>query len=284
MLRHLLVLFCGAMLPLAAWELPSEYELAAAYGKEPMLSIATAGIPLPPSRREVAGIRYGRQAGAIKQALMYQISHAKAERRRISLDNYRATAVLARRTGAPVLFSHYQDLLAGNTLTSREEYHVSQALNLLEQEVYGIDVLQIRLLSESLSLPVADHCAYMMKLPIASLCERVPVEAPPRDRLLADWQMMSEVLADINQLLEKVTDRASADAAAASMLELLPLWSTTQHTRSHMDRIINLSEAEQKGMETLNAAYAAIVRTRRALVERKWYDSPYLRFVDELFR
>ncbi len=284
MLRRLLVMFCGSMLPLAAWELPGANELAALYGQEPMLSIASAGIPLPPTRDEVPVLQYGRQAFAIKQALTYQISLAKAERRRVSPDNYRATGFFARKAGAPMLFSYYQDLLARNELSPREEYHVNRALNLLIQGAYRVEPLQLRLLSEALELPATEHTRYLLQLPKAALGESLPAERLSSEERISDFQMMRQVLQQVNARLANVADRAAADAAAASLLELLPLWNTTQRTRLLIGESNDTPPAEQQSIDELFTTVGMTGRIRAALSEKEWYQSPYLKFVDALFR
>lgn len=284
MLRGLLALFFGAMLPLAAWELPGANELAALYGQEPMLSIASAGIPLPPTRDEVPGLQHGRQAFAIKQALTYQISLAKAERRRVSLDNYRATSLFARKAGAPRLFSCYQDLLAGNELSPREDYQVNRALNLLIIGGYGVDALQLRLLSESLELPATEHTRYLLQLPKAALAEQIAAGRPSAEDRISDFQMMSQVLQHVNAELGKVTNQATADAAAANLLAHLPLWNTALRTRVLIGENYDMTPAEKQSIDEMFAMAELIGRTRAALAEKEWYQSPRLRFVDSLFR
>lgn len=284
MLRRLLVLFYGTMLPLAAWELPGANELAAVYGQEPMLSIASAGIPLPPTRAEVPVCQYGRQAFAIKQALSYQISLAKAERRRVSPDNYRATGLFARKAGAPLLFSYYQDLLARNELSPREDYLVNQALNLLIVGAYRVEPLQFRLLSEALELPATEHTRYLLQLPKAALGELLPAQRPSSEERTSDYQMMSQVLQQVNARLEDVVDRATADSAAAGLLEMLPLWNTTQRTRTLIGKTNDTSPAEQQCINEMFATVGIVARTRAALAEKEWYQSPYLKFADAFFR
>ena len=282
-----LALACAAslaLLPLAAWELPRQHELAAVYGQQPMLSIASAGIPLPPARQELpGGAAQGRQRQALKQALIYQAARAKAEHYRVTRANYQTTAALARQHGAPELFVRYQEMLASDTLSRREEYLVSQAQNLLVQGAYGIDTLQIRLLSEALQLPAPAHGAYLQKLPKGGLCEEIPQQPLSEEQVVADLQTMTQVLRGLEKELQGVSSRSTADAAAERLLELLPLWNTCRQTREQLAGQSGNPLAGRLSRQMFETAHASVGRLRKQLDEQDWHHSPSLRFVDELF-
>ncbi len=285
-LSALCLLLAG--LPAWAWELPTQHEWAALQGEEPFTGILQAGIPLPPSREEAmaaAPLRYGREREAIKYAMACRTGAAKMARNRISPELNQTVANLARHRGAPALFCQYLELMAGQTLSRRQEYELRQAFNYLVQETYGVDMLQIRVFSESLQLPQREHLPYMLSLPVAFMFDPEPKEEPAREDLLPDIRTMTTVLRQCNEILSKVTSRASADAAAEQLKSLLPMWSTTLRTRAHARTLsVQFLPHENLALQLLDSTTTALLETRRSLHEKQWFGSARLQSMDELFR
>ncbi len=283
----LLLMLAG--LPLQAWEPPSQNEMAALRGVEPYATALENGVPLPPTRddaRAAAGYRYEWERLALKRALVFQTSRAKSDRNRITADNYRATAAMARCFGAPELFVRYQEMLASDTISRRTEYAVRQALQSLVRDTYGIDILYIRYISEALDLPPAQHTLYMLQMPLHALYNMVPADlSASRAQLLADMQTMTQVLRMANETLLKVTDRNTADAAALELQKLLPLWSTTTTAQVFLrSGEVTLTPAENLALQLLETTTSAVYSTRHRLAENKWFGSSRLRVVDETLR
>ena len=276
------------LLPALALELPSPCLLEAVQGREPFATCLEAGVPVPPTREEIrqkSGLRMGHERLAIKRAMVYRTSMAKSARNRITPENNRCTAALARRTGAPDVFSRYLELLADNTLSRRQVYAVNQALRYLLYEVYHIDELQIRLVSESLNLPAAEHVLFMQQMPVAYLYDCVSAQPTEKEKLLADIQTITGVLRQCNDILTKVHDRTSADAAAVKMLALLPEWSTTLQTRLNEKAVVQqFTAVERLAVQLLNDTAAKLTQTRRLIHSKDWFDSTRLQTVDEIFR
>ena len=281
-------LFLAASLPLVAWEAPSPSELAAVLGDEVRAAVLEAGLPLPPTREEAqaaAGWRYGLERDAIKRAMVYRTSRIKAERNRITPENNKVTASLARHCGAPELFCQYLKWQVDDTLSRRQQYALNQALQNLLQETYGIDALQIRLVSESLNLAPSDHLLYMLQMPVGGMYDMVSLSPLPAGQLLADIQMMADVLRRANEVLLTVRDRASAEAAALALQQLLPLWNTTQQARMLMQQgKTSPTPAEKLALKLLDTSTVRIVKTRKELQAARWYESTCLQTVDELLR
>ena len=281
-------LFLAASLPLVAWEAPSPSELAAVLGDEVRAAVLEAGLPLPPTREEAqaaAGWRYGLERDAIKRAMVYRTSRIKAERNRITPENNKVTASLARHCGAPELFCQYLKWQVDDTLSRRQQYALNQALQNLLQETYGIDALQIRLVSESLNLAPSDHLLYMLQMPVGGMYDMVSQASLPAGRLLADVQTMADVLRRANEVLLTVHDRASAEAAALVLQQLLPLWNTTQQARMLMQQgKISPTPAEKLALQLLETTTARVIETRKRLHAARWYESTCLQAVDELLR
>lgn len=286
-LRSLLFLCCVS-LPLWGWEAPSQNELAALMGQEPQATALENDIPPPPTREEArkrGGYRYDLERKAIKQVLLYRTSMAKSERGRITPENNLASAGMARRMGAPDMFCRYLELMGSNTLSRRQQYALNQALRLLLQDTYGIDTLQMRLISESVQKPAPQHMLFMLQLPAGAMFDMVPLQLPPRERVLSDIQLMTRVLRQADEILRQVHDPRSADAAAMQLQALLPLWETTMQSRYHAAQVAEmLGPAERLATQLLNAVSARLVQTRRALHEQKWYGSSTLQTIDELLR
>ncbi|MBR5331163.1 MAG: hypothetical protein IKV13_06695 [Akkermansia sp.] len=281
-------LFLATSLPLVAWEMASRSELAAVLGDEVRAAVLEAGLPLPPTREEAqaaAGWRYGLERDAIKRAMVYRTSRIKAERNRITPENNKVTASLARHCGAPELFCQYLKWQVDDTLSRRQQYALNQALQNLLQETYGIDALQIRLVSESLNLAPSDHLLYMLQMPVGGMYDMVSLSPLPSGQLLADIQMMTDVLRRANEVLLTVRDRASAEAAALALQQLLPLWNTTQQARMLMQQgKISPTPAEKLALKLLDTSTVRIVKTRKELQAARWYESTCLQTVDELLR
>lgn len=275
-------------MPTVAWELPSQNELAAAQGESLQLALREAGIPLPPTRHEaqrMAGHHLGMERGAVKKCLVYRTSRAKSERYRITPENNAATARLARQLGVSDIFCRYLELLAGGGLSRREEYLVNQALQGMVREIYGIDALQIRLLSESLDLPATQHMQFMMGLPVDAMFDMEPEALPSTGQVMADMQTMAPLMRQVAQVLRTACDKKTADAAATELLALLPVWNTTLRTRrAFVKQEIKLSAFEKMLMPLLNTALEQVVQERRRLAANDWFGSAGLRSVDELFR
>lgn len=280
--------FCAAAMPLAAWEGVSATEMAAIRGEEPMATALAQGVPLPPVREEMpdkTGFRFAKEQLALKRAVIYSTVRAKGERYRVSRDNYRATAELARNHGAPDIYCQYLELLAEGSLTRRQEHAVSRSVRYLLQTLYGIDVLQVRLVSEMCRLPVKELLTFMQQMPVQSMYDLVPVEPPPRERLVADLLAMSGLVGKSSTILSGVHDRKTADAAALELQKLLPFWNTTLHTRTYMQEVsLEYTPAETVALRFLNVGINQRSKVRQTLAEKDWYGSTRLQTIDSLLR
>lgn len=278
----------SAALPAMAWKAPTHAEWAALQGREPFAGMLRAGIPLPPSREEAmeaAPLRFGLERDVLKYALVCRTAAAKAARNRISPELNRSIANLARSCGGPALFIEYLELMASDKLSNRQQYELRQAFNYLVQETYGVDMLQMRVFSESLQLPGKQHLDYMVKLPVSFMFDQVPAEPPTREMLLPDIRTMTTVLRQCQELLDRVQDQASADAAAEQLKGLLPLWSTIQRTRVHSSTMsVQFLPHENLALQLLDSITSRLVATRRRLHEKQWFGSSRLMVMDELFR
>ena len=90
-----------ASLPLAAWEAPTQNELAALFGEDPQATILQCGLPQVPTREEArrVGYRYELERAAMKRALLFRTVLAKSNRGRIFAETNAATAEMARQWG-----------------------------------------------------------------------------------------------------------------------------------------------------------------------------------------
>lgn len=283
-----IMLFVVASLPVLAWEAPTRNEQAAVMGQEPQLTVLESGLPLPPTQaeaREMGGYRYDVERAAMKHVLLYRTCQAKADRGRITPENNAASVRLARRLGAPELFARYLDMLGDNTMSRRQQYAVNQALRYLLQETYAIDTLQMRVVSESVELPAAQHMLFMLQLPYGSMFDLVPTQLPPKSRILSDIMLMTSVMRQEDAVLSSVCNTRSADAAAAALQALIPLWETTLQTRHHAQSLSALlTPAERMSVRLLESTAAHLLQTRQELHKKDWFGSVRLRIVDELLR
>lgn len=256
-------------------------------GEDPFLSIAQARLPMPPTRSEAesGGFRYEQQRLAIKRALVYRTSLAKANRYRISAENNRSTAAMARHLGAPAVFCEYLEHLASGELSYREERVAEQALRHVAQNVYGVDILRIRQVSESLELPGAAHTAAMLAMPVSGMYDAITVAPPADSQVLPDIQTMTTVQRQLHGILASVHDKASAQAAAEKLADMIPLWSTTFPSRVHGPELSQkLTPAEKMSAQLLNYTIHPIVKLRKELDDKEWYGCELLMIMDEQFR
>ena len=277
-----------ASLPVWAWEAPTQHEMAALQGVEPYAGGMVYGFPLPPTAAEArvqGGYRYELERAALKQVLVYRTSRSKAERNRLTPANNVACAKLARQLGAPEILASYLELLADASLSRRQQYVVEQLLQRLLQVTYAVDTLQMRLVSESVELPPAQHMSFMLQLPVCSMFDLVSTDLPPKQRVLSDIMLMTSIIRQVDGILFRVQNTSEADAAALELQKFLPLWETTLQTRYHAARLASgLTPAERMSASLLESTQKALLRTRRRLHENDWYQSTRLRTIDELFR
>lgn len=280
-------LLLAATQSVLAWVVPLQNELAAMQGDALQEALLDSGLPLPPTREEAeqgASFRFGLERVAIKRSLVYRASLVKIARNRISPEINRSTAELARALGAPVIFCQYLDMLAAGELSRRQQYELNQALQYLVQETYGIDMLEIRVLAESINLPGKAHTAYILQLPLAFMFDRISLEPPARECLLSDFQTVISVLSQRTEILKSVHNRATADAAAEHLLKLVPLWRTTQQTRAYCrQHKIQYTPAESLSVKLLDAVAEQFLRICRDVHSRDWYGSDRLRVTEGLF-
>lgn len=279
----LAVLFLASAFSVKGWELPTPAELAAVQGEYPFAAALEAGLPLPPTRDEArrAGVLPYEQARlALKKVMLLRTSRAKAERRRITPENNRLMAVLAQQAGAPAVFCRYLALLADDSLSRRQQYVVNQLLQHFLQQVYGIDELQMRLLSEAVDLPADEHAHFLLQLPLQGMFDLVPAKSLAVEENLADLHFMTTLLREAGAGLLKVRDAATADAAAQELQQLLPLWNTTWQTRSMLQEgTLPQLPAISLSLQQLDASTSRLMTTLRLLAEARWYGSKRLQSI-----
>lgn len=279
----LAVLFLASAFTARGLELPTPAELAAVQGEHPFASALEAGLPLPPTRAEAlqaGAVQYERERLVIKQVMLLRTSRAKADRRRITPENNRLMAALAQQVGAPDTFCRYLALLSDDTLSRRQQYVVNQLLQHLLLQVYGIDELQMRLLSEAVELPADEHARYLLQLPLHGMFDLVPVKPLAAEANLADLQLMTRLLHEADAELCKARDGATADAAALALQQLLPLWNTTQQTRSMLQEgKLPQLPAISISLRQLDTATTRLMTTLRSLVEARWHGSRRLQAI-----
>lgn len=279
----LAVLFLASAFSVKGWELPTPVELAAVQGEYPFAAALEAGLPLPPTRDEArrAGVLPYEQARLVlKKVMLLRTSRAKAERRRITPENNRLMAVLAQQAGAPAVFCRYLALLADDSLSRRQQYVVNQLLQHFLQQVYGIDELQMRLLSEAVDLPADEHAHFLLQLPLQGMFDLVPAKPLAVEENLADLQLMTMLLREAGAGLLKVRDAATADAAAQELQQLLPLWNTTWQTRSMLQEgALPQLPAISLSLQQLDASTSRLMTTLRLLAEARWYGSKRLQAI-----
>lgn len=196
--------------------------LEAMAGNEPYASLVEYGLPLLTTAEEVAEqpeeLRRSR-AVAIKRVLMEQMIQARADRHRITAENYAHSAQRALELGAPTVFALYQKLLAEDELSARESYVVRSALNML-YENYGINYLALRFFVEGAELSTEEALDIAGWIPLEGLFNIIR-EA---DLTLPLLEKQLHELAAVNAELVRIfSGIQSAEQAETALPELLPL-------------------------------------------------------------
>lgn len=196
--------------------------LEAMAGNEPYASLVEYGLPLLTTAEEVAELPEElrrSQAVATKRVLLEQMIQARADRHRITAENYARSAQRALELGTPLVFALYQQLLAEDELSARECYVVRTALNTL-CENYGISQLALRFYAEGAELSAEEAMEIAGWIPLDGLFNIIRAE----DLTLPELEKQLLELASVNTELVRVfSGIQSAEQAEAALPELLPL-------------------------------------------------------------
>lgn len=248
----------------------------------PYAAVWAEGLPLPPTRADVAALpaaEFVRQQSAIKRVLLARGVRAYAERKRVTDENLLACARLAEQLQAPREFSLYLRLLASDELGSRQRYLVQSALDAL-LHAYLVDDLQIRYLVECSALAEQDVEAMVAWLPLQPFFNMVPV-GQGEAALVADYHLLHGVYTRLTYAYASVQDKASADAVADTALRELVLHESTAYTRLHAPAHLKARLSPHLGNMLLQPAMS-LQQERLRLREHNYFGSLRLRLFDLL--
>lgn len=265
----------------AASEFAGAWQAALAE-EAPYAELMEAGIPLPPTREDVArlsAVEFLHRQTAIKHVLLTLNARAFAEFKRISDANWLASARLADELGAPPRFAAYLRLLAADTLSSRRRYLVQTALEKL-LSAYLVDELQMRYFVEFSALSDEVLESLLTWLPLPAVFNLVPV-VQDESVVAADYRLLSSVYAQLLAAYQSVHDKASADAAADAALQPLVLHESTAYTRLFAPQELKERLAPLYG-HVLAAPALALQAERKRLREHDYFGSLRLRLLDLL--
>ena len=255
---------------------------AALAEEAPYAELMEAGMPLPPTREDVArlsAVEFLHRQTAIKHVLLTLNVRAFAEFKRISDANWLASARLADELGAPPRFAAYLRLLAADTLSSRRRYLVQTALEKL-LSAYLVDELQMRYFVEFSALSDEGLESLLTWLPLPAVFNLVPV-VQDESVVAADYRLLSSVYAQLLAAYQSVHDKASADAAADAALQPLVLHESTAYTRLFAPQELKERLAPLYG-HVLAAPALALQAERKRLRENDYFGSLRLRLLDLL--
>lgn len=251
-------------------------------GHEPYHSLVELGLPLINTTAEVealpADLRRRRSTG-IKLALLGQMVQARAERHRITEENYAATARRARELGAPASFALYMKLLADGQLSSRERYTVREALNCLYRD-YRVNVLELRLFVETSDLDDADLLAMGDWLPVAALFNLAKPGDVTEPELAQQYGEQGVLTTELAAVYAAIQSPEQAESAVAQLLPLLQRYAATLPLRE----LVSPAQLQQL-QARYGLLYGAVpqLNAQRERVRRaNYYDSVKLRIIDTL--
>ncbi len=182
------------------------------------------GLPRPPTPAEVAEVPAEtrlRQQSALKAVWLERLIRARGERHRVSRENAAAAVLQAQSLGAPAAFVAMLRRQAVGNLSPRER-HVLDSSQLALLSAYGVDAREMRFFVEGSTLSVEQLRDVVAWLPLEALFNAFPAEeaitAEAASRAYGEFLAVRRELA---AALQPVSDLASADAAAASLLPAL---------------------------------------------------------------
>lgn len=256
------------LLPAAADMLPLTAEQCVAVGQEPYISIAEAGLPLPPTpeqMRAMPAAEFLRQQRALKETLVMRWAFIREAKFRADRQVEAKSAGHARMTEAPALLTDiYQRFADGNL--SRSQTHDWETLLELLMHAYKTDELAVRLFVTEADLTPADAEALASFLPLEDAFNMLPLRPPTHAEMLSDLRCMRREYARLADIYAGVKDKETADAAAETALPSVRSLLTTARTLAQLRQPDhNLSPAQATVLKDANAAYARLNAQRSRL-------------------
>ncbi len=254
-------------------------DFLALWGVEPYSGLWREGLPLPPSAAELAalpGRLFGRQQLAMKRVLLARGLRARAERNRITRENWQACADLAHELGAPDAFVRLLALRAADSLPRRQSYLVEAALARCI-ELYRVDELELRYFIESRALPPDMAEAEWFPLPL--LFNTEPPAGVSAEAVGAHDLALLSALGGLARLYASVQDAASADAAAAAMPPLLARFRSASRALGYAPDALRL-HARARYAALAGRVEGAWLAQRRRVAEAGFFGSARLRALD----
>lgn len=284
-MHRALTLAALALLPATADMLPLTPELCAALGQEPYISMAEAGLPLPPTMEQINALpatELARLQGAVKETLLLRWALIRQANNRTNKEVETASAGLARSAEAPeILAEIYQHFADGNL--SRVQDHLWNDLLGVVLQAYRIDELAVRLLVTEADLTPEDVLELAPFLPLADAFNLLPLRPPTAAEMLADLRVMRRDYAALAALYAGVQDKESAENAAAAARPVVQRLLTTNRTLYRLkDPQTQLTPELSEALKAANVSYAALNAQRTRLQESHFASSPRLRALDIL--
>jgi len=241
-------------------------------------------VPVLPTAEEIAALAPElrvAQASALKTVLLSQMLRMLRDERRLTPENLQQSADAARVAGAPLFWQQSMRALARGTLTPRERRELEKSLERF-YELYGVDVLALRLFVETSRLSVDEIAELLPTLPMEPLFNFPAPEPPTARDLAAQAEVLKEVFSALRTHLASVHDKDSADAAADALIPFLSRYDRTQKLR--LARPEEQVEAFAAYRDFFPPAAKDIREQRTRLFNAGYFSSPRLRAIDYLLQ
>ncbi len=217
---------------------------------------------------------------AIKRVLLLSMMHLVRERHVLPAQYAAECVAMAKRLQAPPAFITCYEAGNSGKLGGRAHYDNHRTMKALLIK-YGIDELAIRLLAEDVHCTLQQARELADWLPVQFLFNLIPpqhhISREEFDRQLAALSRLYSQAADE---YAKVSDRASADAAADALLTSLPILAETQDVRIFMSK---LRDADRDAfLHALGPVAKQLSNLRVKLVESNFFGSVKLAMIDAL--
>ncbi len=253
--------------------------MLALWAVAPYAELWQAGLPLPPSPAECEALparQFQQEQLAMKRVWLMRVLRARAERNRVSRQNWRGCAAQAREWGAPAVFAELLERRASDSLSRAQCYLVETALDHM-LALYRVDALEIRYFVESSALP--PDMAEADWFPLSLLFNTVPPAGLSSEAVGAHDLALLSALSELALLYSSVQDAASADAAAAAMPPLLARFRSASRALGYAPDELRL-HVRSRYAALAGRAEGAWLAQRRRVAEADYFGSARLRALD----
>ena len=242
----------------------------------------TSPYPAPPTPQQLQAMPAEQLEAArcaMKRVLLLSALYLTQDRHRTTPEHAAECLALARRLQAPAEYVQLLEVTAQGDLGGQAHYlHRSALRNVVA--AYGVDAVAVRLLAETVHCTAQQARELDEWLPMRHVFNLVPDADLTSEDMNKQLSALRTLFERMSEQYAKVTDRASADAAAEALLDALQYVSQSSYIRL----IVNKQRSTDfPGYARIVGEAAGQLRKHRVrLLEASFYGSFKLAALDEL--